>query len=277
MAPYFRGKHRIEGLIEPFARLPPQRRLTTFPDGMVMAIDPASSFERGFYFRSGEPDTYAFLRASLAPGNVFFDCGANVGFFSLVAARLVGPRGRVCAFEPTPATFARLLRNIEVNRSDNVTAFRVALGDSPGTARVIQFSADNHGMNTIAPGVTGGEDVGGCPVRTLDYLIAAGDAPAPHLMKVDVEGSELALLKGAARLLAGPRSPTLIVELSRYTTRRFGYEPEAVVEYLLTLRNYRVEWPFLGRTHVVERGAVLPHYALLGGDHGANYVFRPIP
>lgn len=93
-------------------------------------------------------------------------------------------------------------------------------------------------------------------------------------MKVDVEGFELPLLQGAERLLR-ERAPTLVIELSRGTTARFGYRPEDIVDYLVGLRAWQMDWLRLGRAYPVSPGDRLPHYAVLGQEHGANYVFRP--
>lgn len=132
-------------------------------------------------------------------------------------------------------------------------------------------------MNSLAPAEGCRTVLGMCEVRALDELIAAGEMDAtPDLVKIDVEGSELDLLRGAERLLREGPAPTLILELSRAKTRRFDYRPEDLLAYLLSVRSYRIKWWFLGRAHVVDVSRPLPHYAALGPDHGANYVFHPL-
>lgn len=273
--PHFKGKSWIEYFLEPHVPLPPQSEGIDFPCGMKMEIDPRSGLERGFYYHNHEGDTFDLIHRTLQSGMVFADCGANIGFYTLVASRLVGNMGHVYAFEPTSLTFERLSRHILINDCSNVTAFRLALGERPETAHVFQFSSDNHGMNIVASGNEEGQNVGECEISSMDALISRGAMRKPDLMKIDVEGSEFGLLRGAELLLLGEPTPTLIIELSRYTMRRFGYEPEDVIAYLFSLRDYVIEWPFLGKIHRVSPGQVLPHYAVLGADHGANYVFRP--
>jgi FkbM family methyltransferase len=269
---HFKGKSRIEAMLEPLIPLPP---IVDFPDGFAMEIDAASSPERWVYFRDMEPDISRFIRSFLRPGMVFADCGANLGFYSLLASRRVYPEGGVDAFEPTPSTFERLRRNVALNHAGNVVTHACALGARRATARVFRVEPRSHAMNALLPGDGVGEVVGECEVRPLDELILDGEMDPPDLMKIDVEGFELEVLRGAEALLRGPRPPTIIIELSRATTRRLGYEPEEILTFLRALRPWRVEWPFLGRTRVVGPGDSLPHYAALGSDHGANYIARP--
>jgi len=202
---------------------------------------------------------------------VFYDCGANIGFYTVVASGWVGASGSVFAFEPASSTFARLLGNVGSNALSNVRAWQVALGDREGVATLYQPLGEHHGLNTLA---RGGTEIAECRLTSLDCFVVAERLPAPGIIKVDVEGSELALLRGSRAILES--SPVVVVvELSRATMRPFGYEPEDVVRYLRSVREYRVEWPFHGRLHRVDPDLPLPHYGVLGPNHGANYVFTP--
>ena len=99
--------------------------------------------------------------------------------------------------------------------------------------------------------------------------------PQPDLIKIDVEGSELNLFKGANKLLTSPNPPTMIVELSKGTMHRFGYEPEDLLEYILSIKDYKISWSFLGKKYSVNPNRPLPHYKLLGENYGGNYIFEP--
>lgn len=266
LAPYFRGKSRLERLVIPRLPLP---RPIALPDGFTMSLDPASAYERDLYFRACEPDTYSFIRSALRPGMTVIDCGANLGFYTLLASVTVGPLGRVFSFEPTPQIFARLLGHIDANQLTNVSAMPLALSDVNGEAHLWEMRSVNHGMNTLIDGYDDGVDLGVRPVARLDDTL-----PGIHadLVKVDVEGSELNLLRGAVRTIA---TATLIVELSRPTMRPFGYEPEDVLTFLRSLRDYNMYWPHRGKLEPVLPNRRLPHYAVLGEDHGSNYVYQP--
>lgn len=147
----------------------------------------------GFWLGTYEEQMQRAVAAAVRPGTVFFDVGANVGYYTLLASVLVGADGRVVAFEPDAQNAARLREHVRINGADNVTIVEAAADDVSGTA---PFARD--------PGGAGGALAasGSARVRTvtLDEAIAAG-LPAPAYMKIDVEGAELRVLSGAARLL----------------------------------------------------------------------------
>lgn len=150
--------------------------------------------------------------ACLRPGDVVYDIGANVGFFTLLASRLVGPQGQVYAFEPLPRNLALLERHIRLNDCRNVTVFELARAARSGSAR---FVAEGVGPSMSK---LGGE--GTLEVRTaaLDELFAAHELRPPTLRKMDVEGAEHDVLQGAARLLRDSR-PTIFLAAHGYRQR----------------------------------------------------------
>jgi len=151
------------------------------------------------------------LAEALRPGHVFFDIGANVGFFSLVAARLVGPSGCVYAFEPV----ARIARCVEAhavrNRYPWIHVVEAAVGDVPGTAPL--FLSEHPGGATLSPGDA--EDTSASvsiSVVSIDSLVATGAVPAPDVVKIDVEGAELDVLRGMVETLDRVR-PVVVCEV----------------------------------------------------------------
>lgn len=140
----------------------------------------------------------AFVLHLLRPEDRFVDIGANVGSYTVLAAGVVG--AQVMCVEPVPSTFAKLQRNIAVNRiEDRVTAFQCGIGAADGEA--LAFIADRDTMNQIAPAAYTGATIE-VPIRKLDSLLADFDAV---LWKIDVEGFEQAVLDGAAETLKNPR------------------------------------------------------------------------
>jgi FkbM family methyltransferase len=167
---------------------------------------------RGLKFRSGpanwpgyaagttEPLVQEALAMYLHQGAVFYDVGANVGFFTLIGARLVRPNGYVRAFEPHPDNAAVLEHNIEINGLRNVELIRAAVGAETGTAKLAGETPLT--LHLSAQGI----DV---PLVTLDEL--AENLP-PTLIKIDVEGAELDVLEGAKDTLARDR-PVVVCEV----------------------------------------------------------------
>jgi FkbM family methyltransferase len=151
---------------------------------------------------------------ALREGGVFYDVGSNVGFFALVAARCVGPIGEVYAFEPLPANVEQIEANAAANRLDNVTTMPYAVGDQEGTA-TLYLDAHPGGATLSAAdsGVGGQMDV---EVVCIDNLFATGACRPPDVVKIDVEGSELAVLRSMATALSQHR-PVVICELDAAT------------------------------------------------------------
>lgn len=144
----------------------------------------------------------------LGTGAVLYDIGANVGFFSLLGARLVGPRGHVYAFEPVPESAQVLHHHAALNRIDNVTVLEKAAGASAGRAR-LQLVDDRSWSKLEGYGEHPGTE------RVLDVELVAIDdleLPAPTVVKIDVEGAELSVLEGMKSTLERHR-PAVICEV----------------------------------------------------------------
>jgi FkbM family methyltransferase len=152
------------------------------------------------------------LRRLVAPGHVVYDLGASIGFFSLLAARLTGPAGRVVALEPSPAPAEAIRVNAALNELHNVTVVEVAAGAAAGREQlwVVPDQTSSHlasrGEHADA------QEAVEVEVVALDELIAERDLPPPSLVKLDVEGSELDALAGMRDTLECHR-PKLVCEL----------------------------------------------------------------
>ena len=165
-----------------------------------------------------EPETVEWLEKSARPGDVVFDIGANVGAYSLVAAKCGRGVERVYSFEPGFANYAQLCRNVLLNGCDGrIVPMPIALSDSTGLAE-FHISSLNTGAaaQTLQPN-GGSEAVDGHAVHTvmtwrLDELIDSLQLPAPNLIKVDVDGAEVRVLEGAFMTLRDPGLRSVLVE-----------------------------------------------------------------
>jgi FkbM family methyltransferase len=142
-------------------------------------------------------------------GDTFFDVGANIGTITLPVAMT----GVEClAFEPAPANAARLAENAELNGLGNVTVIEAAMWSERGTVALRVDGAEGGGRSRVVDaGDRGGEGVVEVPAATLD-LWAGGGAAAPDLLKIDVEGGELEVLRGAGETLGAGRVREVFVE-----------------------------------------------------------------
>jgi FkbM family methyltransferase len=186
----------------------------TLPSGEVIRVLP------GHRYLSWNPVEYAAFRAAAAPGMVALDVGANVGAYAVLLGQWVGAAGRVYAFEPSPAAFDGLVRHIGLNaQAGVVTAVPAAVADQDGTGALIV--AGTAGESRLAGGA---ESDAAVRVQTLTIDgFCAREAVQPSFIKIDVEGAELAVLRGARETIrrAGGRL-ALFVELHPSIWRLLG-------------------------------------------------------
>jgi FkbM family methyltransferase len=182
----------------------------------------------------GEALIQSILVERLRPGMVFYDLGANIGLFSLLAARLVGPAGQVISFEPDPSTAARLGRNIARNGYQNATVIQAGVWSTTGRRmfEVADASSPDHGLGKFASAEAEGKNIV-VDCFALDDFVKK--VAAPDAIKCDVEGAEVEVLRGAKKVLLGYR-PWIVCELHSEANgvavgdilNQFGYRLESV-------------------------------------------------
>ncbi|NPV75441.1 MAG: FkbM family methyltransferase [Anaerolineae bacterium] len=155
----------------------------------------AGSSLHGFWLGTFEHDKRIVFEQIVKENSVVFDVGAHVGYYTLLASALVGPGGRVFAFEPLPANLVYLKEHLRLNNVENVTVIEAAVSNRCGAA-LFEDSAGS-AMGRLSP--TGKLQV---ETVTLDELTARGELPPPDCIKIDIEGGEAAALSGAASTLA---------------------------------------------------------------------------
>jgi len=182
-----------------------------------------------------EPNEMYAMAQLIRPGMCVLDVGANAGLFTLMAAKLVGAEGSVHAFEPSPRDRDRLLANISLNGLSNVRVHATALGRTAGKAVLSVAAAAHPGHNTMG-GFAYADDARAYSVEvevtSLDDFAAAERLTRIDLLKIDVEGSETAVLQGARESLLRFR-PVIVVEASDASLRQMG---TSVAELLQVLR-----------------------------------------
>ncbi len=221
-------------------RLRPGAILTTqIGDGVTIQYLPRGNVSRDLYLGQFEHDVVDFLSHYLKPGMVVFDVGANIGVYSLLSAKYVGDHGAVHAFEPTPETFARLCANAELNGFTYIHLNQLAVAEKHGTSMLHLY--EQNGMNSLAAQDWAGKPLGQVMVKTisLDEYVSAKDLPRVDLLKVDVEGAELSVLKGAYGLVSGANPPVVLCEFADKTTCNFSYQATSIRDFLET-RGYRL-------------------------------------
>lgn len=171
-----------------------------------------------------EPGVREKVRQCARPGATVLDIGANIGYYTVQAATLVGPHGRVVAFEPQPSVRQELAANVALNRLSNVTIMPYALSDRAETVRFCVPTAGHESMGSLH---SNPRFKVGCEIevetRCLDDILESWDCPLVDLVKLDAEGAELPIVRGASRLFSGPNKPYAVFEAVEENCAPFGY------------------------------------------------------
>lgn len=212
-----------------------------FDGDMSMELKLSEHMQRRiFWMGRYSEDIGAVLDNALLPGMTVLDIGANIGEITLLAAKRVGPQGKVFAFEPIYEIADQLNRHVRMNSLDQVVIERSALSDveddgAPIYASCGQDVKDGHsGLGSLYGGQGGEIPLQRTHMTTLDRWVSKLDLQRIDLIKIDIEGAELACLRGASSCLARFK-PTIIVEIQDFTATRAGYRARDILDFLAAL------------------------------------------
>jgi len=164
------------------------------------------------YFMLGvgfEREVQGILREMIRPGDIVYDVGAHIGYTTLLFSVLCGPTGHVFSFEPSPISYQRLKRNIDLNGEKNVTLVNLAASDAEGTALI---TTDGSCSRIVDDAGESGKGFLGISTVCLDDFVYRDLHPAPTFAKIDVEGHAGRCLDGMRRILQEEK-PSLLIEL----------------------------------------------------------------
>ncbi len=269
--PLRRGRHRLANLaLARWRDLPAELEVLT-QGGDRLVVDPRSTMGRYAYFHGEyEPALTRLVTRVVGRGDTCLDIGANLGWYTVLLRRLVGPSGAVHAFEPNPPVFARLVENVELaGAPPNVHLHRLGLGRETLSADLHVFEGIPDGHASFSDQGRAGFSTVSCPVRRLDDVLQEEGLDRVSFVKMDVEGSELGVLEGAGRLFSKPTPPVWIIEMARDTARTFGYGPGTLVDFLRSSAAYR----FFAVDEAAGRLDEIQGFP--PGDQGANVLCVP--
>lgn len=224
---------------------PAKRGTTTihdFDDDLTMMLDRASQISSAIYW-SGHHSLplVRFLRDFLTPEMTLVDVGANIGEITLFAAKKLR-EGRILAFEPMPSVFAQLARNVEMNHFSNAVLFNLGLYHEDGALPLYvkedkPYGRTNEGVTSL---FSSGKERKGATVslRRLDDVAEECRLGRMDFLKIDVEGAELMVLRGAEGCIRKFR-PVIVAEVAEENFRRAGYTRDDLFAFLESL-NYEI-------------------------------------
>ena len=201
--------------------------------GCRFEVDPCSHLgfkilSRGSY----EPGMISVLQTWLPEGGVFADVGANEGFFSVLAARHVGPSGRVLAVEPQQRLAPVIQHNLELNGLANVTLDHHALSDQPGSASFFLAPGSNTGSSGLSRSTRYSVPTQQVELITLQQLLDAADLARVDLMKMDIEGFEYEAVLGSREVFTSHRVRAFALELHETILARRGKAVADITRFL---------------------------------------------
>lgn len=270
LCPFVRPRRKAAKLASP--RLPQDGPAvyTGVRRDLRLKLDLSRHRDRMMFFDTHQSALAGAIERSLPRGGRFIDVGASVGYFSSIGARRVGPTGRVVAFEPQPELAEVAREHAELNGLEWMELVNAACGSEPGSATLHRFegAALTGSSMSMRPDRQLKDRLEVPVVRLADHVVEP-----PALLKIDVEGAEWDVLRGAGGLLDGPAT-RLLIELNKKTMLPAGYEPIDLVDWLLARRGYRMK--MIRRTRVTPIGREALARMLEPGDAQTDVLFEPV-
>jgi FkbM family methyltransferase len=249
-------------------RLTPGKLISTsLINGCHMDCDLEDQIQRQIYFLGLYEPIEAYLFTNLLqPEMIIVDAGANVGQYTLLASRAIGPSGTVYGFEPVPSTFRRLQSHVRDNLLQNVELTCAALWDESTVLRLGLSPEMTNNCGAYSVGSRNGTSAVECRSLRLDDFVKERKIDRVDLIKMDIEGAELHALRGMLSTLKRHR-PTLLMEVNRIAANRLGYSPDDLWHLLVTVLGYRA-WAIGHSSHTSHS------LADLGGIEQQNVIFH---
>lgn len=206
--------------------------------GMKFECDLSDHIQRSIFLFDYDEEAVTFIKSRISAGDVFFDIGANVGFYSYLASSLVGDSGRVFAIEPNPVTFAKLQRSIERNRIKNIQALNCGLSSEAGSLKLYLNIDKGNATATMVPHEN--SDTITVPVRTLSEVVTDFKIDKIAYLKIDVDGFEPEVFRGAKELLANGSVSAVQSEFCDYWLKANGSSADLLHSTLIDAGFYDI-------------------------------------
>lgn len=208
--------------------------LFTLQDGSIFHYKLNSLVGKALFLKAFETQEVCFLKKILKEGDIFFDIGANGGFYTVIASKIVGTTGHIYSFEPSKEELELLQLNVSTNNIENATLVKKAVSNSKGYA---QFALSKDGaMNSLLKNSHPGQTIQEwqeVELTTVDDFIKELAISKVDFMKIDVEGAEKLVFEGANKTLSKFENTVILFEACDLTSKGFGYSTEDFLTFLM--------------------------------------------
>lgn len=243
-------------------------------EGTDIFVYTGSSMYEAVLRRDGfDREEFSFLKQNLRKGDVFIDVGANIGFYTVFAARLVGKEGNVISFEPSKRDFELLQKNLAHNKFSNVVSFKIALSNYNGKGKFLISGGNATDVSTLSDSFYNDkvkvETIEDVEVKTLDCIVDNYDIKKINIIKVDAEGHDLFVLEGARNSIRKFK-PIILVEVSSQNLKNAGHSIEDLISIFGSL-NYQIYY-FVDNNRLVKSP---PEYTINPKNSYFNIVCYP--
>ncbi|NER08076.1 MAG: class I SAM-dependent methyltransferase, partial [Okeania sp. SIO3C4] len=194
--------------------------------------------------RAYESEIFQLIPKFLQNGDCFIDIGAHIGYYSVLAAKIVGIEGKVFAFEPELSNYQKILENISLNNLNNISLFNLAVGSETKQTQLF-FNQDNDGGHALwdvgkhpfNQKSLGNQTMQNIQQSTLDdILVRQKDIGQIKMIKIDTEGAELDVIKGAVNTFSQYNVPYIICEINRFGLQQMGTNEKELREFMDSLK-----------------------------------------
>lgn len=202
--------------------------------GFKIKLDVSRDVDKHFYWGEFEVDIINFLKSLLNECSIFFDIGANIGIYSLLASKHIRNGGKVYSFEPSDWAYERLMENLKLNDSKNVEVLKLAATNSSGLKRFYVCEDDAYNSLNSFPMKDVQKVIEINSIR-IDEYCSNHNVKKIDILKVDAEGADYLVLKGAENILRSDTPPIIICEFNRNILKGMAFSQDEFVGFMREL------------------------------------------
>jgi len=216
--------------------------------GFLIKLDVSRDVDKHFYWGEFEFDTLKFYQNILKKGSIVFDIGANIGIYSLTASINIGDKGKVYSFEPSDWAYNRLIENISLNKFKNVEYFKIGVSDKKGIVKFYKCADDAYNSLGSRPMIDVKEIIE-IEVDSLDHFCEERKIKKIDILKIDAEGADYLVLKGAKKIINSDSPPVIFCEFNKGISEGYSFSKD---DLLLLLKELSYSIYEIKRDGVIE-------------------------